>query len=118
MVWYRSKALADVLEGAGWKVHRAGGPGPSGARKTAASLSFGTGWNGHEYAQALVLQPPKGADAMEQLLARHHRKHQTNDVFFTLMFTETDRAVMRSVAEAAFDVSGTPQRFVLADWLE
>lgn len=118
IVWYRSEAVSDVLEAAGWTVHRAGGPEPSGARKTAAKLCFGTGWNGHEYRDALVLQPPRGADAMEQLLARHHRKHQTGDVTFTLAFTEADRAVMKLVAEAALDVSGTPQRFLLADWLE
>lgn len=115
IVWFRSRAVGDALEARGWPTHRAG-DGPPTAGRAAVSLAYSKGWNGHMYRSALVLEPPTGADLVEQLLARHHRKRQTHDVDFWLLGTERDRFTIASNAQAVADLTRTPQRFLLADW--
>lgn len=115
IVWAKSRAVLDRLEELGWPVYRAGEGTPLGGR-AAISLAYSKGWNGHGYRSALVLEPPAGADRMEQLLARHHRKKQTSDVNFWLVGSDLDRMNVTANSRAVSDLTGTPQRFLLADW--
>lgn len=121
IVWAESGALFDLFEQIEPEaVYRAGGRPPTDGRTALVSMAYSRGWN-HEngstlYDTALMLQPPTGADMMEQLLARHHRKHQTNDVDVTFYGTSLERYKMNQGATALSQITGNTQRFLLADW--
>lgn len=117
IVWLKSAAAFDYLEARGVPCFRAGGQPPRGGA-AAVSLAYAKGWEGQAYSRAFVIEPPSGADRMEQLLARHHRKRQVHDVEFYLLGVEKERWVLTSHAQALKDLTETPQRLLLADWPE
>lgn len=118
-VWYYNRAVADFIEREGdIRVIRARESKPH-FGPAAVPLAFSVGWSRTDGAtnfnEALVLQPPGGADALEQLLARHHRAGQTRDVVYKIVGGETDLAKLRTKAEALRHLSGAPQRILVAD---
>lgn len=118
-IWYHNRAVADFIEAErDIRVIRAKESKPR-FGPAAVPLAFSTGWSRTEgstnFHEALVLQPPTGADAIEQLLARHHRAGQQRDVTYKLVGTEVDLAKLRQKAEALKNMSGAPQRILVAD---
>ena len=80
----------------------------------------GKGWNGQGWSRALVVEPPDGPAAWEQLLARQHRPGARRDVEVVVLApTPESRVALLATAMAARyarDTLGQPQRLLLADW--
>ena len=100
--------------------------GPSGRANGAHPLAVashhvhGRGWNGDAWSRALVVEPPDGPAAWEQLLARHHRPGARRDVEVVVLAStpeaRTALVAARTAARYARDTLGQPQRLLLADW--
>lgn len=79
-----------------------------------------TGWNGQAWSRALVVEPPDGPAAWEQLLARQHRPGARRDVEVVVLAPTPESRVeliaARQAARFAADALGQPQRLLLADW--
>lgn len=119
LIWYRSRAVADVLLRAGWTVHGAASLPPHGGHAAVAQRVHGKGWNGQAYCRQLVLEPMSGGADWEQLLARTHRPGQTRDVECTVMIAtshaEKSWHKARDGAQYVQDTTGEPQRLLFAD---
>lgn len=119
-IWYHNIGVADMLMELGVvPVCRSGQAKPR-FGPVAVPLSFSTGWSKTEHAtnfcDSLILQPPSSADAMEQLLARHHRTGQDRDVTYTLYGDDADRAALMQKAGALQALTGNTQRILVAEW--
>ncbi len=119
-VWARSRAIRErlgELYGAD-RVYAPGEdfPGPS-VRRAVVPMSYHKGWEGQQFHRALLLQPPRVADAMEQVISRHHRRRQTEDVEIYIHQTEEEHWVMRAKALALQDTTANRQRYVFADYI-
>lgn len=117
VIWYHSKAIESLTFPRVETVTAEDEP-PDTEGCYMVSLAHRQGWNGQRFSSAFVLQPPKSAREMEQLLSRHHRRGQKNDVYFKLFCTERDRRTIRDRAVAVRDTVGNAQRFLVADWIE
>lgn len=118
-LWARSHAVRDYFEDTGIRVHWSGEKStpPDNRGPMLVSTAWRRGWNGQAYNRALVLEPPTSARRMEQLIARHHRHGQLQDVEFTFYMSAFDHRRMTKRATMAHDVTGNPQRWVVGDWL-
>jgi len=81
-------------------------------------MSFHKGWEGQAFHRALLLQPSRRADRMEQVLSRHHRPRQTRDVEVTIHYTEREHWIMVEKARALAQVTGNVQRYLIADYVD
>jgi hypothetical protein len=118
VIWAYSRAVRDYFEDIGYLVHWAGeSTTPPNEGPVVVSTAWRRGWNGQHFNRALVLQPPTNARRMEQLISRHHREGQLLDVRFDFLMTEKERLRMTDRAQAAQDITGNPQRWMLGDWV-
>lgn len=117
IIWYHSKAIENLVIPRVETVTAKDEP-PDTAGCYLMSLAHRQGWNGQRFNTALVLQPPRSAREMEQLLARLHRRGQTEDVYYRLYCTARDRERVHAKAVAVRDLVGTAQRYLVADWLD
>lgn len=119
IVWYRSRAIGEWARARGYAVATADDPPPTPGAADGpafASMAHATGWNGQAYSDAIVLEPPSGARDLEQLLARHHRAGQTDDVTIRLLGDERDVGAWRARARYVAETTGAPMRVLLGDW--
>lgn len=122
LVWYRSRALADLIEAAGLPVYRRGQAGPEDHR-TSAGVSIGvhgTGWHAAHFRRSLVLQPPSNAGIWHQLIGRTHRAGQRREVEILVAQTVPAMKIAlqkaRVRAEAIATESGQEQKLLVATW--
>ena len=121
-VWYQSRAVVDQLERSGYRVFRAGQAPPNDGELACLSVrAHGTGLNLQAWNTAFVLEPPAGAAAWEQMIARHHRSGQESDsvTFYVNTTTHQLRKRLTTALDAARYVSqttGLPQRLTSAIW--
>lgn len=124
LLWYQSRAIEQALEEAGLPVFGAGTDAPS-DRIDVAALSIrshGTGKNLQAWSYNLVLEPPAGATAWEQLIGRTHRPGQTADtteieVFCAAWPSKSRLLSALKEAEHLHAKTGQPQKLLLATWL-
>lgn len=122
LVWGASRALEEVARELGWATHGAASAAPTpGPRPVWASWRVhGKGWNGQRFHRAAVVEPPDGAGEWEQLLARHHRPGQVDDVEVVVATPSPSGLwpVGRAIRAATYsrDVLGADQRLLLATW--
>ena len=127
-IWYSHKAVADRLEEvkAPMKVYRAGEdpPGAETILPVALSLrSHGTGHNLQGWGRGIILCPPSGAEAWEQLIGRLLRPGQERDLVTFEVYAHTDvfaNAIMTAKRNAEFaeQTSGQPQKILYGDWID
>ena len=126
-VWYAHRAVADRLEEvkAPINIFRAGEAPPGREQILPVGLSIrshGTGHNLQGWGRGIILCPPSGAEAWEQLLGRLLRPGQERDeVLFevyahTAVFANAIITAKRN-AEFAEQTSGQPQKILYGDWL-
>lgn len=122
--WYHSKAIEEwATETYGASGVHAASDSPPTRGPAFVSLAHRTGWNAESgstaFSRALVLEPPTTPKMIEQLLSRHHRRGQTADeVHFTLCCDGKDFYALRNRVEAVHDLTGSPQRLILANRVE
>lgn len=119
IVWYRSVPVGNVLrDKMGLPTHGTGSKAPEGRLAAASMLVHGKGWNGQAYTRGLVLEIPTSGAMWEQLLARHHRTGQTEDVEYSVWSGSvlSDELWSRALAASKFiqDTTGEPQRLLYA----
>lgn len=121
VIWYRSRAVGVALA-ASLRVplHGTDSAAPvSGRHCVVSSKVHGTGWNGQAYSRALFVEPHYSASEWQQILARHHRPGQADDVLAVLLVAGplARASIARAEAVARFIEAGTkePQRLLFAD---
>ena len=116
VLWYSSHAMGEALARQGVQVFGAGSKTPSGRLVAASIRVHGTGKNLQEYANAMVIEPPVGGGGgYEQLLGRHHRQGQTEDLVTFGVLCHTDpfkKAFENANIEAKYieETTGVKQR--------
>jgi hypothetical protein len=121
LVWAVSRALLELAPAAGLEVAGAGSEPPRRGTRTVASWRVhGKGWNGQAFARVAIAETPESGAEWEQLLARHHRPGQTEDV--DVAIASPGGAAWGGIAQAiaaaeyARTVLGAEQRLTLATW--
>lgn len=74
------------------------------------------GWNGQAIHRALVVEPPTTPRGLEQLISRHHRNGQNEDVTITFLVEKHTPGRWRKEAKAVQDTLRAPLRILLGDW--
>ena len=121
IIWYESRAVADALERLGVRTMRAGEQPPSDGQRVALSVrSHGTGYNLQAWRSALVLEPPSGGKAWEQMIGRLHRAGQPHTVTFDVVHTSEafQAALVSARADARYieDTTGNHQKLNAAGY--
>ena len=118
LVWYQSDAVGRALAAAGLEVFGQGTDLRPPARTVAASIRVhGTGTQLQAWSRAVVLEPPAGGAAWEQLIGRMHRPGQAADRVWIDVCTHAvglDTPTMR--AEFQQELKGQPQKLLEALW--
>lgn len=119
ILWYSSIAVGEELAARGVPTYGEGtwleGPG----RLVAASIQVhGTSRNLQAWSHAVVIEPPSGGTAWEQMLGRLHRAGQERPVTFDVLLPHrcVEQALVNAIENAKFiqAVQGTPQRLLSA----
>lgn len=121
LLWAVSRAVLEIAPAAGYHVAGAGSAPPRrGVRTVASWRVHGKGWNGQDFARVAIVETPESGAEWEQLLARHHRPGQTEDVEVAIASPGGAAwggiAGAIAAAEYARTVLGAEQRLTLATW--
>lgn len=120
LLWWQSDAMGAALAAAGIETFGAGTDLQGPRRTVAASIRVhGTGTQLQDWCHAVVLEPPSGAAAWEQMLGRLHRPGQRADaVRFDVCVHAVDLDVPAMRAQFQAELKGQPQKFLDAIWEE
>jgi len=120
ILWYQSDAMEQALRDAGVETFGSNTFLQGPRRRVAASIRVhGTGTQLQPWDTAIVLEPPMGAAAWEQLLGRMHRPGQTAPAVTFKVCTHAvslDTPTVR--AEFQCELKGQQQKLLDAIWLE
>ncbi len=123
VLWYSSTAWGEALAARGVSVHGRGTEPPAARldNPACAIRVHGTGQDLQAWDRGFVVEPPRGRDAWEQLLARHHRHGQRADtVLYEVNATlwPSRAALQAAIKGARFteQVTRQPQRILYATW--
>lgn len=121
-LWYRSRAVGDMLEAFGIPRFGAGDGRPKVREHPVCALSIPVHHKGKNYqawADQLILEPPSSGAVNEQLLGRTHRQGQTSAVVRADVFQHTwplRQSFRKACERAAYiqDTTGQRQKLLLA----
>ncbi len=123
VLWYSSTAWGDALAARGVPAHGRGTEPPAASvDNPACSIRVhGTGQDLQAWDRGFVVEPPRGKEAWEQLLARHHRHGQRSDTVVYEVNTTlwpSRVALQAAIQGAKFSeqVAKQPQRILYATW--
>lgn len=119
ILWYSSRGVGEELARRGIPVYGEGTWLEGPARLVAASIQVhGTSRNLQDWNHAVVLEPPSGGTAWEQMLGRLHRNGQLRPVTFDVLLPHktVEQALTNAIENAKFiqTMQGTPQRLLSA----
>jgi len=82
IAWYKSLAIEEAFREEGFDIYGAGSSPPKGDTCLASIAVHGKGRNLQQYSNCLIMEPPSGGAAFEQLLGRTHRSGQLADAVY------------------------------------
>lgn len=122
VIWYQSLAVEQKLAERGIEILTSRDPAMLVKPRilAASSKKFGEGIEFTRWSHALVIEPPPGGKAWEQLLARKHRYGQSADEVRYTVPLHCERWVrnMRAAQQNAafiYEITGNAQKLLLAD---
>lgn len=119
-VWFRSRAVGELLQAFGMDVFWEGTPTPRGNPVCALSMQvYHKGRNFQAWNDQLIMQMPSNAATMEQLLGRSHRQGQQADVVRCTIMQQAwplRRAWAKALTRARYiqDQTGQEQKVLAA----
>ena len=122
IVWFETQAVGEKLSEF-LPTFGAGDEPPKKAITCAMSIrAFGTGRNLQAWHKQIILEPPSGGQAFEQLLGRCHRVGQQSDTVFCdilLHTTALREALSKAFGDAQYieQSSGNKQKLLFADFI-
>lgn len=121
VIWYRSRAVGEALAALGVPVYGRGTDSPIfDGRSAAASIAVhGVGKNLQAWSHALVIEPPAGGGAWEQMLGRLHRLGQAAPRVVVEVYQHLEplvKALEAAKTKALYisETLGVPQRLLTA----
>jgi hypothetical protein len=119
IIWYQSDAMGEAFRAAGVETYGAGTDLQGTRRRVAASIRVhGTGTQLQPWNYAIVVEPPMGAAAWEQLIGRLHRPGQAAPcVVFDVCTHAVSLDTPQMRAEFQRELKGQQQKLLDAIWI-